>query len=138
MNIAVIKHFRNDTFAEINITTTEVVFIQLLSYNVVSKQKKNKNENAECHGIFIPLKSHLNSKQGSLIFLLKTVNEFCVSNGAKWLSIRLWKKWLWNDSCCSYLNFRYRACFKQGASWYSDNCRVYIHSKTWMWHDKKN
>ena len=42
------------------------------------------------------------------------------------------------DSCCSYLNFRYRACFEQGAPWYSDNCRVYIHSKTWMWHDKKN
>ena len=42
------------------------------------------------------------------------------------------------DSCCSYLNFRYRACFEQGAPWYSDNYRVYIHSKTWMWHDKKN
>ena len=54
------------------------------------------------------------------------------------MNIRLWNKWLWNDSYCSYLNFRYRACFKQGAPWYSDNCRVYIHSKTWMWHDKKN
>ena len=42
------------------------------------------------------------------------------------------------DSCCSCLNFRYRACFEQGAPWYSDNYRVYIHSKTWMWHDKKN
>ena len=51
-----------------NITATEVVFIQLLSYNVVSKQKKN--EKTECHGIFIPCKSHLNSKQESLIFLL--------------------------------------------------------------------
>ena len=69
---------------------------------------------------------------------MKTVNEFCVSNGATWISIRLWNKWLWNDSCCSYLNFKYRACFEQGAPWYSDNCRVYIHSKTWMWHDKKN
>ena len=57
-------------FRKKNITTTEVVFIQLLSYNVVSKQKKNRNENTECHGIFIPFKSHLNSKQGSLIFLL--------------------------------------------------------------------
>ena len=27
---------------------------------------------------------------------MKTVNEFCVSNGAKWLSNRLWNKWLWN------------------------------------------
>ena len=42
------------------------------------------------------------------------------------------------DSLCSCLNFRYRACFEQGAPWYSDNYRVYIHSKTWMWHDKKN
>ena len=42
------------------------------------------------------------------------------------------------DSCYSYLNFRYRACFEQGAPWHSDNYRVYIHSKTWMWHDKKN
>ena len=41
LNIAVIKHFRDDTFGKINITT-EVVFIQLLSYNVVSKQKKIK------------------------------------------------------------------------------------------------
>ena len=53
-----------------NITTTEVVFIKLLCYNVVSKEKKNKNENTECHGMFITFKSHLNSKQGSLIFLL--------------------------------------------------------------------
>ena len=32
--------------------------------------KQNKNENTECHGTFIPFKSHLNSKQESLIFLL--------------------------------------------------------------------
>ena len=52
-----------------NITTTEVVFIQLFSYNVVSKQK-NENESTKCHGMFLPFKSHLNSKQGSLIFVL--------------------------------------------------------------------
>ena len=40
------------------------------------------------------------------------------------------------DSCCSYLNFRYRTCFEQGPRWYSENYRVYIHSKTLMWHDK--
>ena len=70
MNIAAIKYFQNHTSGKKNITTTEVVFTQLLSYNVVSKQKKNENENTECHGMFIPFKSHLNSKQGSLIFLL--------------------------------------------------------------------
>ena len=43
--------------------------IQLLSYNVVSKQK-NKNENTEYHGMFISFKSHLYSRQGSPIFLL--------------------------------------------------------------------
>ena len=64
-----IKYFQNDTFGKKNITTTEVVFIQFLSYNVVSKQK-NKNENTECHDMFLPFKSHLNSKQGSLNLLL--------------------------------------------------------------------
>ena len=43
--------------------------IQLLSYNVVSKQK-NKNENTEYHGMFISFKSHLYSRQGGPIFLL--------------------------------------------------------------------
>ena len=58
-------------FRKKNITTTEVVFIQLLSYNIVSKQKKkNENENTECHDKFIPFKSHLNPKHGSLTFLL--------------------------------------------------------------------
>ena len=51
-----------------NITATDVVFIQVLSYNVVSKQKKN--ENKEYHGMFISFKSHLYSKQGSPIYLL--------------------------------------------------------------------
>ena len=50
--------------------TTEVVFIQRLSDNVVSKQKKKKNENTESHDMFVPFKSHLNSKKVSLIFLL--------------------------------------------------------------------
>ena len=69
---------------------------------------------------------------------IKTVNKFCVSNGAQdWVFI-----YEINgseiDSCYSFLNFRYRACFEQGTHWYSDNCRVYTHSKTWMLHDKKN
>ena len=50
-----------------NITVTDVVLTQLLSY--VSKHK-NKNENTEYHGMFISFKSHLYSKQGSPIFLL--------------------------------------------------------------------
>ena len=41
-----------------NIAATEVVFIQLLSYNGVSKQK-NKNENTEYHDMFISFKNHL-------------------------------------------------------------------------------
>ena len=44
-----------------NITATEVLLTQLLSYNVVSK-RKIKDENAEYHGIFISFKSHLYSK----------------------------------------------------------------------------
>ena len=40
-------------------------------------------------------------------------------------------------SHCSHLNFRYRACFEQGVSWHSDQYRVWIHSETRTWHDKK-
>ena len=34
------------------------------------------------------------------------------------------------------LQFRYRVCFEQGVSWYSGNCRIWIHSETRTWHDK--
>ena len=39
-------------------------------------------------------------------------------------------------SCCSHLIFRYYSCFKQGVPWHSGNYRVWIHSKTCIWHDK--
>ena len=40
------------------------------------------------------------------------------------------------ESHCNHLNFRFRACFKQGVPWYSGNCRVRIHSETRTWCDK--
>ena len=40
------------------------------------------------------------------------------------------------ESSCSHLNFRFRACFKQGAPWHSGNYRVWFHSETGTWHDK--
>ena len=40
------------------------------------------------------------------------------------------------ESHSSHLNFRYCTCLKQGVSWHSGNCKVWIHSKTRMWHDK--
>ena len=40
------------------------------------------------------------------------------------------------NSCCSHLNFRFRACFEQGVPWHSGNYRVWIHSETHTWHDK--
>ena len=43
----------------------------------------------------------------------------------------------WFESRCIHLIFRYGACFQQGVSWYSGNCRVWIHSQTRTWHDKK-
>ena len=55
---------------------------------------------------------------------------------AKWLSVRLWTKWLWFESICSHLNFRFRACFEQGVPWHSGNYRVWIHSEMCTWHDK--
>ena len=40
------------------------------------------------------------------------------------------------ESRCSYLNFRYRACFEQGVPWHSGNYRVRSHSETCTWHGK--
>ena len=40
------------------------------------------------------------------------------------------------ESRCIHLIFRYGACFQQGVSWHSGNCRVWIHSQTRTWHDK--
>ena len=40
---------------------------------------------------------------------------------------------------CSYLHcviFRYHVCLEHGVSWHSSNYRVWIYSKTCMWHDK--
>ena len=41
------------------------------------------------------------------------------------------------ESNCSHLNFRFRACFKQGVLWHSGNYRVWIHSETptWQWQE---
>ena len=41
------------------------------------------------------------------------------------------------ESSCSHFNFRPRACFKQGVPWHSCHYRVWIHSETRKWHDKK-
>ena len=40
------------------------------------------------------------------------------------------------ESSCSYLNFRFRACFEQGVPWHSGKHRVWFHSETRTWHDK--
>ena len=34
-----------------------------------------------------------------------------------------------------HLNFRYRACFKEGVPWHSGNYRVYVHSEMHTWHN---
>ena len=47
---------------------------------------------------------------------MKTVNEFCVSNGAQRLSDRLQTKWLWNRFLLQLLKPQNCACFDQGAS----------------------
>ena len=63
-----IKYIWNDTF-EKKTTAMEVVFIQLLSYNVASREK-NKNENTEYYTMLISFKSQLYSEQENPIFLL--------------------------------------------------------------------
>ena len=40
------------------------------------------------------------------------------------------------QSSCSHLK-RVHACFEQGVPWYSGNYRVWIHTETRTWHDKK-
>ena len=42
----------------------------------------------------------------------------------------------WFENSCSYLNFRFRACFEQGVLWHSGNYRVWTHPETRTWHDK--
>ena len=54
------------------------------------------------------------------------------------MSVRLWNKWLWNWLLLQLLKLQISRLFRASAPWHSDNYRVYIHSKTWMWHDKKN
>ena len=40
------------------------------------------------------------------------------------------------ESSCSYLNFKFRACFKQGVPWHSCDFRVWIHFETRTCHNK--
>ena len=41
------------------------------------------------------------------------------------------------ESFCSYLNFGYCACFKEGVPWHSGKYRVWIHSEMGTWHHNK-
>ena len=80
-------------------------------------------------------------------------HDHLVCNGtlnylAKFNHLTLWPVWwhgwviVYKLSGCgfefrwSHLNFIYRACFEQGVHWHSGNSRLWIHSKTRMWHDK--
>ena len=40
------------------------------------------------------------------------------------------------ESSCSHLNFRFRACFKQGVPQHLSSYRVYIHCETRTWHHR--
>ena len=41
-----------------------------------------------------------------------------------------------SKSSCSHLNFTLRTCFEQGVLSHFGNYRVWIHSETYLWHDK--
>ena len=64
------SNFRNSTLEKITIAVAEVALIQVSFPKVASKQKKNKNENTEYHGISMPFKIQVFSKRGSPTFLL--------------------------------------------------------------------
>ena len=80
--------------------------------------------------------------------MLKTYNQMYRTDKYSQHSSIIWPVWLngWVfvyelsgcgfESRCSHLIFRYGACFEQGVSWHSGNCRVWIHSQTRTWHDK--
>ena len=40
------------------------------------------------------------------------------------------------ESSCNHLKYKFLAYFEQGVPWQSGNYRVWIHSETWMWHNK--
>ena len=93
----------------------------------------------------------LNQHMGSLSDCNRTltqnhlVYEWTLNHLAKFNHLTIWLNvWVFIhelsgcqfESCCSHLNFRYHACFEQGVPWHSGNCRVWIHFKTYVWHDK--
>ena len=71
-----------------------------------------------------------------------------LSDLAKFNHLPLWPVWwhgwviVYKLSCCgfefrwSHLHFIYRVCFEPGVHWHSGNFRLWIHTKTRMWHDK--
>ena len=143
-------HFRKN---KISVTATEFILIQLFSYTVVSKQKiKMKTRNTMTPSYHSKVTSTQNNGDpfysclphglagqswSTFNVCTKTVNEFYVflTGLNSWAFVYKLSS-CGIDSCCSYLDFRHCACFEQGALWHLSNCRVYIHSKTRMWHDK--
>ena len=87
----------------------------------------------------------------NLVFLLKHIQVISDSKGTRthnhvvckptpwrvWLSVWVFVYELSRcgfESCCCHFNFRYRACFEQGVTWHSGNCRVWIRLETRTWH----
>ena len=53
-----------------------------------------------------------------------------------WVLVYELSGWGFESRCC-HLIFKYGTCFEQEVSWHSSNYRVWVHSETRMWHDKK-
>ena len=65
--------------------SAEVVLIQV-SFLTVSSKQKNKNEHTEYHDIFISFKSHVYSKDGSLILVTEfSIISSCLGEGKVFL-----------------------------------------------------
>ena len=58
------------------------------------------------------------------------------TSSAKWLSVRLWTKWLWVRVQLQSLKDQISACFGHRVRWHSGDYRVWIHSETLRWHDQ--
>ena len=81
--------------------------------------------------------------------MLRTYSQMHRTDKYSQHSSIIWPVWLngwvfvyeWSgsgfESSCRSLIFRFRVCFEQVVSWYSDNYIVWIHSQRRTWYDKK-
>ena len=113
-----------------------------LSYNVTLSFTSSWNHYYDTKWDYFPkLTCKIIFKKQKLVKKYKSNKRVEIKNQTisqtKWLSVRLRTIGCWFKSCYIHLNFRYSAGFDQTISCHSGHYRVWIHSKTRTWHEKK-